>query len=116
MSVSLQATAEALTESAPGLPSPFERASIMMNSFVGGRREEQVSIPEDSIPELDMSIKSDSISTEFFADPGSNGIKLRGPTYLQDKKKVQAHAGAWHESQTAAALTCLLKLDQMASS
>ena len=87
MSVSLQATAEALTDSAPGLPSPFERASNMMNSFVG-RREEQVSIPEEPIPELDMSIKTDSISTDFFADPGANGIKLRGPTYHEDKKKV----------------------------
>ena len=73
---------------------------MMMNSFVGGRREEQVSIPEDAIPELDMSIKSDSISTEYFADPGSNGIKLRGPTYLQDKKKVQAWPmhGMWSDT------------------
>ena len=93
MSVSLQATAEALTDSAPGLPSPFERASNMVNSFVG-RREEQVSIPEEPIQELDMSIKTDSINTDFFADPGANGIKLRGPTYLEDKKKVASHLQA----------------------
>lgn len=94
MSVNLQAAAEALTDSAPGLPSPFERFSKSMNQFVGGASGDQdgsglqaQTVPEEE--ELDMSIRSDSIDTSFFADPGSNGIKLRGSTYLEDKKKVR---------------------------
>ena len=92
MSVNLQAAAEALTESAPGLPSPFERLSKSVNQFVGRPSNEDglqaQPVPEEE--ELDMSINSDSIDTSYFADPGSNGIKLRGPTYLEDKKKVSS--------------------------
>lgn len=92
MSVNLQAAAEALTDSAPGLPSPFERFSKSVNQFVGRPSDEDglqaQPVPEEE--ELDMSIRSDSIDTSYFADPGSNGIKLRGPTYLQDKKKVNS--------------------------
>ena len=61
-----------------------------MNQFVGRPSIEEDSLQAQVVPEeeLDMSIKSDSIDTTYFADPGSNGIKLRGPTYLEDKKKV----------------------------
>ena len=93
MSVNLQAAAEALTDSAPGLPSPFERFSKSVNQLVGGASGDQEGFQTPTVPEeeeLDMSIRSDSIDTAFFADPGSNGIKLRGPTYLEDKKKVSA--------------------------
>lgn len=91
MSVNLQAAAEALTDSAPGLPSPFERFSKSVNQFRGGASGDHNDLQTETVPEgeeLDMSIRSDSIDTTFFADPGSNGIKLRGPTYLEDKKKV----------------------------
>ena len=93
MSVNLQAAAEALTDSAPGLPSPFERFSKSMNQFVGGSSDDQEGLQAQIVPEeeeLDMSIRSDSIDTSYFADPGSNGIKLRGSSYLEDKKKVSA--------------------------
>ena len=91
MSVNLQAAAEALTDSAPGLPSPFERFSKSVNQFVGGSNGNQDGLQAQIVPEdaeLDMSIRSDSIDTSYFADPGSNGIKLRGSSYLEDKKKV----------------------------
>ncbi|KAL3136999.1 hypothetical protein ABBQ32_006591 [Trebouxia sp. C0010 RCD-2024] len=93
MSVNLQAAAEALTDSAPGLPSPFERFSKSVNQFRGGASGDHNDLQTETVPEgeeLDMSIRSDSIDTTFFADPGSNGIKLRGPTYLEDKKKVES--------------------------
>lgn len=90
MSVNLQAAAEALTDSAPGLPSPFERFSKSVNQLVGRPSfdEGPHDAPLQEEEELDMSIRSDSIDTAFFADPGGNGVKLRGPTYLEDKKKV----------------------------
>ena len=93
MSVNLQAAAEALTDSAPGLPSPFERFSKSMNQFVSGSSGDQDGLQAPTVPEeeeLDMSVRSDSIDTSYFDDPGSNGIKLRGSSYLQDKKKVSA--------------------------
>ncbi len=31
---------------------------------------------------------SDSVPTAMFSSPGTTGFKVRGPTYLQDKKKV----------------------------
>lgn len=100
MSVNLQAAAEALTDSAPGLPSPFERFSKSVNQFVGGGAgDDQEGLQPQTVPEeeeLDMSIRSDSIDTAFFADPGSNGIKLRGATYLEDKKKVGANPRLLH--------------------
>lgn len=90
MSVNLQAAAEALTESAPGLPSPFERFSRSVNQFRGGPEEEGMQQePLHEEEELDMSVKTDSIDIGYFADPGANGVKLRGPTYLEDKKKVE---------------------------
>ncbi|KAL0033215.1 hypothetical protein WJX79_009992 [Trebouxia sp. C0005] len=91
MSVNLQAAAEALTDSAPGLPSPFERFSKSVNQLVGrpSLDEGPGAAPLQEEEELDMSIRSDSIDTAFFADPGGNGVKLRGPTYLEDKKKIE---------------------------
>lgn len=35
---------------------------------------------------------SDSIPTTMFSCPGAADFKVRGPTYLQDKKKVRTHA------------------------
>ena len=108
MSVNLQAAAEALTDSAPGLPSPFERLGKSVNQFVGGSSGDQDGLQAQIVPdeeELDMSIRSDSIDTSFFADPGSNGIKLRGPSYLEDKKKVCA-TNAQHMSCFANELNC----------
>ena len=35
---------------------------------------------------------SDSIPTAMFSCPGTADFKVRGPTYLQDKKKVRTHA------------------------
>ena len=92
MSISLQAAAEALTDSAPGLPSPFESFSKSMEQLRGAPEGQQglqaTALPEEE--ELDMSIRTDTIDTSFFADPGSNGIKLRGAHYLEDKKKVDS--------------------------
>lgn len=93
MSVNLQAAAEALTDSAPGLPSPFERFSKSVTQLVGGPSfddgPQAETLAEEEEEELDMSIRTDSIDTAFFADPGGNGVKLRGATYLEDKKKVR---------------------------
>ena len=33
-------------------------------------------------------LKSDSIPLSMFSCPGAAGFKVRGPNYLQDKKKV----------------------------
>jgi hypothetical protein len=46
---------------------------------------------------------SDSIPLSMFSCPGAAGFKVRGPTYLQDKKKV---ARSWHLCQLPAVLTC----------
>ena len=75
---------------APGLPSPFERFSKSVTQLRGNSAEGQglqaAALQEEE--ELDMSIRTDTIDTSFFADPGSNGVKLRGANYLEDKKKV----------------------------
>ena len=46
-------------------------------------------IPEEEEP-VD-GLTSDSIPLTMFSSPGAAGFKVRGPTYLQDKKKVRRH-------------------------
>ncbi len=114
MSVNLQAAAEALTDSAPGLPSPFERFSKSVNQLVGRPSVDEgvqgQPLPEEE--ELDMSIRTDSIDTGFFADPGGNGIKLRGPTYLEDKKKVSSLNLSMDSNQRTSKLASVYDITQ----
>ena len=35
-------------------------------------------------------IQTDSIDPCYFTDPGANNIKVRGPDYLKDRKKVSS--------------------------
>lgn len=35
-----------------------------------------------------VQLMSDSVPTTMFSCPGAAGFRVRGPTYLQDKKKV----------------------------
>ena len=35
-------------------------------------------------------IQTDSIDPSYFTDPGANNIKVRGPDYLKDRKKVKS--------------------------
>ena len=50
-------------------------------------------IPEE---EPATGLTSDSIPLTMFSCPGAAGFKVRGPTYLQDKKKVWALPGTQH--------------------
>ena len=45
---------------------------------------------------------SDSIPTSYFSCPGAAGFKVRGPTYLQDKKKVSSQPSPGTMSPAAA--------------
>ena len=45
-------------------------------------------IPEE---EPATGLTSDSIPLTMFSSPGAAGFKVRGPNYLQDKKKVNSH-------------------------
>lgn len=53
------------------------------------RGDSGVALPAMEEEESARGLKSDSIPTSMFSDPGAAGFKVRGPNYLQDKKKVQ---------------------------
>jgi hypothetical protein len=50
----------------------------------------QLAAVDEAAPESGPGgITSDSIPLDMFSCPGAAGFKVRGPNYLQDKKKVQ---------------------------
>ncbi len=84
VSGSIQGAAEALTDSkAPGplqrMGSLFSRVSMSLQRSQSGqdREDESTRWPV-----------SDSIPVHFFSCPGADDYKVRGPTYLTDRKKV----------------------------
>lgn len=86
MSGSIQGAAEALTDTkAPGplqrMGSLFQRVSMSLQRTTSQQEDESWRWP-----------LSDSIPTHFFSCPGADDYKVRGASYLTDRKKVELEA------------------------
>lgn len=94
VSGSIQGAAEALTDSkAPGplqrMGSLFSRVSMSLQRSQSGQEREDESARWPI---------SDSIPVHFFSCPGADDYKVRGPTYLTDRKKVKLARGMMTKS------------------